>query len=210
MKKVIYTVIFGDYDNLKEPTIISDGWDYICFTNQPLKSDVWKIVQVKTDKPNHIIAREISIYPYDYLEGYDIAMSVGGQVGVKSDLNNYLLDLECLNLLSHPDRQCIYQELMQIALREKDSWQNVIKSAEYFHKEKMPQNNGLYATGIMGRDLHNSKVKGFCKIWLLELNRFCFRDQVSLAYCIWKWQFKHINTIDFNVLFNEFQLTKHK
>ena len=33
MKKVIYTAIFGDYDNLVEPYYIPDGFDFICFTD---------------------------------------------------------------------------------------------------------------------------------------------------------------------------------
>jgi hypothetical protein len=47
MDKVIYTAIFGPYEELKEPTVITPGWKYICFTDQPLKSNVWNVNQVK-------------------------------------------------------------------------------------------------------------------------------------------------------------------
>ena len=45
MKKCVYTVIIDGYDSLKEPLVKSDGWDHICFTNNPLvnKSNVWKV-----------------------------------------------------------------------------------------------------------------------------------------------------------------------
>ena len=55
--KVCYTVLFGDYEELKEPTIISDGWRYVCFTDQPLKSDVWEIVTVKITEDAQVMAR---------------------------------------------------------------------------------------------------------------------------------------------------------
>ena len=44
-KKVIYTTIFGGYDELTEPYFIPDGWDFICFTDTDLKSKNWKIVK---------------------------------------------------------------------------------------------------------------------------------------------------------------------
>lgn len=41
-KGVCYTVISGPYDTLKEPVIETDGWKYICFTDQELVSDIWE------------------------------------------------------------------------------------------------------------------------------------------------------------------------
>ena len=28
-----YTVLSGDYDTLKKPTVITPGWKYVCFTD---------------------------------------------------------------------------------------------------------------------------------------------------------------------------------
>lgn len=43
-KKVIYTAITGNYDNLITPKIKNDNWGYICFTdNSELHSEFWKI-----------------------------------------------------------------------------------------------------------------------------------------------------------------------
>ena len=38
MKKVIYTSIMGDYDVLEEPRFIPEGYDFICFTDQIIKT----------------------------------------------------------------------------------------------------------------------------------------------------------------------------
>ena len=38
-KKVIYTTIFGGYDNLVEPHFVPDGWDFVCFTDDDIESD---------------------------------------------------------------------------------------------------------------------------------------------------------------------------
>ena len=212
-KKVIYTAIFGDYDTLKEPTIITEGWDYVCFTNQDITSETWNVIKIDTKLPNHIICRELWIYPYDYLD-YDVAISIGGQIHIKCDLNDYFLKHKenQLTILSHPDRQCVYQELMTIALLKKDNWNSVIKQAEYLHSIKMPQNNGVYATGLMIRDLSDIDTKNFCDKWLTEFNNsHCFRDQVSLSLALWKYNFTNLNMLDFNDIKNSyFELKKHK
>ena len=41
-KKIVYTAIMGEYDNLLDPAVINQDVDYVCFTNNKrLKSDIW-------------------------------------------------------------------------------------------------------------------------------------------------------------------------
>lgn len=47
-KIVIYTAIFGPYNDLIPQRKIH-GIDYICFTDQPFKSNTWKVIQVKPE-----------------------------------------------------------------------------------------------------------------------------------------------------------------
>ena len=42
-RKVVYTCISGNYDTLKDPTVVTPGWEYICFTDQKVISNVWTI-----------------------------------------------------------------------------------------------------------------------------------------------------------------------
>ncbi len=47
-KYVVYTALFGDYDDFIEPKNIDYKCDFICFTNQEnITSDKWKIIYVK-------------------------------------------------------------------------------------------------------------------------------------------------------------------
>ena len=60
--KVVYTAILGSiYDDLKEPTVISPGWKYVCFTDQPLQSNIWEIRPVPTTGNPQRQARELKI-----------------------------------------------------------------------------------------------------------------------------------------------------
>ena len=43
-RKVLYTFIFGDYDDLKTPSVSTEGGDYVCFTDNPrLRSEFWDV-----------------------------------------------------------------------------------------------------------------------------------------------------------------------
>ena len=44
MKKVVFTFIINGYDTLKDPTIVTPGWDYLCFSDEGLSSEVPKIL----------------------------------------------------------------------------------------------------------------------------------------------------------------------
>ena len=47
-KVIIYTAIFGGYDELVEPDYIPEDCDFVCFTDSThFKSDVWDIRVVK-------------------------------------------------------------------------------------------------------------------------------------------------------------------
>ena len=60
-KKVCYTAIFSDYEELKDPAIIPEGWRFVCYTDQPLKSDVWEIVQMNVIDTPQRTARWVKI-----------------------------------------------------------------------------------------------------------------------------------------------------
>lgn len=54
IKYSIITMVFNNYDLLREPEEVDENAEYICITDNPdLKSDVWKIIYMpifNTDK----------------------------------------------------------------------------------------------------------------------------------------------------------------
>ena len=75
-KKVIYTCITNNYDNLIEDEFYLEDYDYICFTNnENLKSNRWKIEKI----PNTLSslspvrqARYIKTHPHIFLSNYEL------------------------------------------------------------------------------------------------------------------------------------------
>ena len=56
--KVIYTAIIGGYDELIEPSFKPKGWDFICFSDRPLKSKTWKVLSANESAPSEVEIEE--------------------------------------------------------------------------------------------------------------------------------------------------------
>ena len=73
MPTVLYTVITGSYDSVKQPLVVEDGVDYYLFTNNPSITDarVWKVVQIpsevwqgRSERENNILlSRKVKMLP---------------------------------------------------------------------------------------------------------------------------------------------------
>jgi hypothetical protein len=201
-KNVIYTFIIGDYDDLKDPIIISEGWDYICFTdNKKLTSNTWKLIYLD-DKffrnyPNCPKKRAmlIMIKYYKFIpKYYDIVISIGAQIILNINLNLLIskyfdINSHDLSLCLHPDRDCIYDEAEACKTFKKDRPDIIDKHIAQYLKEGYPAHNGLFMTGIIIRKNNSKSLKKMCDIWANELINGSRRDQLSLNYAIWKAKF---------------------
>lgn len=51
MPTIIYTVITGNYDTIKQPLVVEEGVEYVLFTNNREIKDagVWKVVQIPSE-----------------------------------------------------------------------------------------------------------------------------------------------------------------
>ena len=76
-KIIIYTVITGNYDTIKQPLVVEEGVEYVLFTNNPgiVDAGVWKVLQIpseqwqgRTERENNILlSRKVKMLPHKYL-----------------------------------------------------------------------------------------------------------------------------------------------
>lgn len=200
-KKIVYTAIIGNYDNLQEPKIITKNWEYICFTDTPyrFKSKYWKIVDIryyeklKNIKNNTLLARIIKWSPIYIFENIDFSIWVDANIVINVDLDIFINSLNKdvpIILTKHPNRNCIYQEIIAIKSRIE---RNIIKEningvnkwcLDLKYKFKYPEMNGLCQTGLK---IHNHKFKNnlidisnFMRSIMNEYN--IIRDQIIFNY----------------------------
>ena len=67
-KIAIYTAFTGDYDTLKQPEVIDENCDYICFTdNNELTSDLCKIIPIdESTLDNNRKAKKYKLLTHKY------------------------------------------------------------------------------------------------------------------------------------------------
>lgn len=203
-RKVVYTAIFGNYDKLLDPKIISPFFDYICFTDFDIKSDVWKIIKVSPEyKDATRNARKYKILPHRYLSDYQISIWIDGNMVIKGDLdeavekylrNNNMAVYDHSVLPNGEGRNCIYQEaesLLEMIKKgkPKDDPHIIQKQMEKYRKEGYPKDNGLISTMVIFRKHNDKAVIQVMEDWWQEVKDYSKRDQLSLNYVLWKNNF---------------------
>jgi len=200
-KKVIYTALFGKYDNLIEPEMF-DGWDYICFTDdQDLTSTHWKIIYIATKEyPSSLMNRMFKWLPHKFLEKYDISLYIDANV-IPLQNPNPLIEKYLTKFMfaapRHSIRECLYQESSACILRNKSNLDDTFDQITNYVQEGFPIKFGLSENTVLLRK-HNEKevVELMESVWQNLLHWGTKRDQLSLIYCIWKLNSKFFVMMD--------------
>ena len=195
--------VFGEYDFLKEPEYIPKGVDFICFSDQNFKSNIWEVKKsIPLYKDNTRKARKYKILPHRCLSNYDVSIWLDGNKIIKGNVLNYLnyLGKNKLALYDHmlcfDKRNCIYQEANAIfslgnepGKSFKDDPLIIKKQMEKYLSKGYPIDNGLaFTCGIIRK--HNDKeVVKVMEDWWHELKYGSKRDQLSFNYVAWKNNF---------------------
>ena len=192
---MIYTIILGDYDDLKEPQFIDHKFDYLCFTNRDdLVSPTWQIRKVKCNKRDTLkrCAAKITVFPFKILKEYSLSIFVNGQISIHCDiekfLEKYLPEGKSLAIMRHPKRDCIYEEAKVVLEYKKDKPEIVGKQMLRYKKNGFPEHAGLISGGIIVRSHTDKKVIKHCKLWLREIKKYSQRDQLSFDYVLWRYK----------------------
>jgi len=211
-KKVIYTCITGGYDKLEDPKVISEGFDYICFTDTPFESKIWQMRPIPSELDylsNVKRQRNIKINPHKYLSEYDFSVWVDGNYIFKGDVNKYIekyCNKEDISIFigKHPTRRCIYEEAKAVIKIKKDTSENVNKQMSVYKKEGFPKNYGLVQSNIIFRYHNNEDCIRLMEAWWKEVEQYSHRDQLSFNYAVWKNPDVKIEYLDKSVFNNEY------
>ena len=206
-RNVVYNTIIGDYDDLNDPEIITPGWDYVCFTDQDIKSNIWEIRKVEKDPSlsNRRVSRKIEMLYHNYLGEYDTTIKVPGYATISIDLNivaSLLGNSYDMVLLNHPRRKCSYDEMNHYIHLSGDPDGRIKKQIEKYESEGMPRKLGLAACGLVVRKIGNKNVEKFCELWWEQVLNYGSNDQFSFMYIYWKyglinfykWGFRNFNS----------------
>jgi O-antigen biosynthesis protein len=209
MRKVVYTCIKGNYDTLKEP-VYTAGWDYICYTDQPFKSDIWQIKPMPESMMSDVRQqRRIKIFHPEILNEYDFSIWIDGSMKINIDLDKFVKMhlFSDLCIMKHPSRNCTYEEAQACINLQKDHEDVIKRQMRMYRDDFFPENEGMVASGIIMRN-HTKEVKDFCIKWWNEVSEHSHRDQLSFNYAAWNDGFNYA-TFSYQVLADQIQLCRH-
>ncbi len=187
---LVYTIITGRYDNLKDPLVKPDNVTYVCVTNnRNIRSDVWNMEYLDETDDNLRISRYYKLFPEKLFGDFEKSIYVDGKFLILRDLNTYIdLYQKDAPMLSFPHycRNCVIDEAAEcIKCGNADKKKLLMQAADYIG-EGLPVGFGLYENGCIVRKHHDPDVLQLMEFWWQELQRHTYRDQLSLPYAIWK------------------------
>ena len=191
---VIYTAVVGNYDEIKQPQVVDNRFDYILFSNDIKEKNVgiWQVRPIPYHNPIQTkIARWVKTHPEELLDEYEASLWMDASITVISFFV-YERFLSCVNngvkvaTMRHLFRNCAYEEMvfMMYCMFEREDV--VLKWGKELRKNKYPRNNGLCETGVFFRSHFDSQVKLFDNLWWNCIDNYSHRDQLSVNYALWK------------------------
>jgi hypothetical protein len=196
-KGVIYTSIFGNYDELIEPHDVNFRLSYVCFTdNEKLKSDVWdiRVIEPKVPGDNNRSARYVKINAHEFLPDFDYSMYIDGNMRLLKTPNILsMLDGYKLVMVGHPTRDCVYKEASICAAIGKDSPEAIASQVQAYREYGFPNHGGLYETGFHLKRHNDTEVIDRFKCWWEQIETYSFRDQLSFPFVFQGFPMKTIH-----------------
>ena len=192
-KFAIYTAIVGGYDNILQPLVTDERFDYILFTNDIAEKQigVWQVRPIPYHNDIQTkIARRVKTHPEELLPEYEFTVWMDGSFQIKSHLfYEQIIDYSRkgteIAVRKHPARDCAYDEATICALWRLEYEEIILNWIKFLQKNKFPHNYGLYETGIIFR--HNSTlIKQLDQLWWTCIEKYSKRDQLSFTLCLFK------------------------
>lgn len=205
-KKVCYTAIFSDYEELKDPAIIPEGWRFVCYTDQPLKSAVWEIVQMNVIDTPQRTARWVKIMGWI---DWQYSMWIDASFQININLNDWwaLRFVSPFSAPKHPLRSDIYAEARSCIVNNRGDNGKVYLQEQKYRQYLFPMNTGIITSGIMLRENTHECVK-LHEAWWKELSEQSVRDQLSFAFI--SYRIPWVNTYHWDYSQSkEFKYIKH-
>ena len=198
MKKVIYTCLFGDYDTLKQPLVVDDSYDYICFTdnNNENRNGVWEMRNLPgiVLKDSTRYSRYAKILPHRVLSDYDFSVYIDANIQIITDsfyaiINDRIEDNKLICQVPHLRSNCIYDEIRSAYFAGRVGWKETKRQYIHLVENGFPTKYGLFENNIILRKHNDEKVIDISENWWDEYSHFSKRDQFCLMYVYWRQKY---------------------
>lgn len=193
-KFVIYSALVGAYDEVPQPAVVDERFDFVLFTNEihNERIGVWQVRPIQYENRDTTrIARYVKTHPESLLPEYDISVWVDMNVLIKT---NYLYERVVqlrsegvkVSSMCHLGNDCIYEEAFSVMHMRVERESVILDWCPRLYKEKYPRHNGLCETNVLFRQHKMSEVAALDAFWWDCIREHSRRDQLSFNYSLWR------------------------
>ena len=181
---VVYTALFGNYDTLINPAKIYTNVDYVCVTNNKnLKSNIWKIIQVKSIYSNKKLNRYYKINYYKLFSMYKYSVYIDSNLFFFGNpsllINKYLSKNYTFAVPQHRYRKSLFEEINVVEKNKLIEKKTIENFKNIIGKSNIPW---LTENRLIIRNHKCIKLKLLSKNWWDLYKKGITRDQISFPY----------------------------
>jgi len=188
---VVYSVLVGDYEALKEPEVLDPSVRYVLFTDNPtLQSDRWEVIPFDTlGLSPRRASRLPKLLPHRYLPEHDVSIYLDASLTiVEADVRKMATDaLQENDIAAYPhfERACVYDEIEECIAKGKVEGVAAQMLADRLRAEGFPIKYGLLENAFLIRR-NTPRMRALNDAWYAEFRDGPGRDQFHLMYLLWK------------------------
>ncbi len=194
---VVYTVLTGGYEDILQPLVTDERFDYILFSNdfKNTRIGVWQvrpIPLVVEEKDNKRLSRYPKSHPETLLRDYVASLYIDANIQIADKwvydrvIELFEKGVEFAGIkLNISKRDCIYEHTIDMCIMGVEHDYVAIRQCHELQKRGFPQHYGLNENNVIYRR-HTEHMKKADEEWWWWITNFSSRDQFSYMYCLWK------------------------
>ena len=185
MRIAVYTTVLCGRDSLREPGCGRvPGVDFICFGDTPPNTQrtAWQFrPAAKISGDPRMVARFYKLNPQLLLPDYDWWLWIDGSMRVRQNPAEMVASVKRADIITfrHRSRACAYDEGRRCINDKRAPFEDVMRQLEDYRKRGLPEQFGLYETGVLLRRNCRDTVVLNAE-WWAEVQKHTVRDQISL------------------------------
>ncbi len=194
---VIYTSLVGNCDDLLQPEVVREDFDYVCFTDQiqTERVGVWEMRTIPfSNKNKSRISRYPKLLPHVVLPEYEYSVYIDANIKIVSEefyevINNKIASGCLIAQVRHPTIDCTYDEIAFAFRCNKVTLLQAIRQCAFLKNNKFPRHFGLFENNLIFRRHNHERVVMLSQQWWELYMQYAPRDQFMLMYVYWRNNF---------------------
>ncbi len=193
----VYTVIFGDYDDLLEPRCCPDNCRFFMIGDRTRipENSVWEYFELPEEIQTRISGmnnteknRFLKMMPHLLFPDFNYSVYLDGNIRMVTDPTEFInrMPESGFSAHRHVSRDCVYEEARAVIELKKAPKEKIEELVQFLRREKMPAHYGLPECPVLVRRHRQPECVRLMEEWWKLFERFPYRDQLLLPLVLFE------------------------